>query len=203
MCSGTAKNIGKIIKSDSHVNYKCRIYGKLESNEEISERNYRFGQFVKMTTFDDIVIIGVIYNSQLYNPEYGHFGPRLSIPASDNQVFMPDFIEETAVLLDIMLLGWMNQKEVFQELPPWVIPLNTEVTTITGEDFLNFHISTNEELMLSYYNQILVNTGNIAYQLIINIIHQLQERTDWSHKEKLNLLKQHILWQQTTLATKV
>ena len=196
-------NIGKIIKSDSHVNYKCRVYGNLESNENVKDNDYHFGQFVKMKLNKDKTIIGIIYNSQLYNPDYGNFGPRLSNPSTDNMVFMPDFIEETAVILDILLLGWIENNQTRHGIPPWVIPLNTEVTTQTFNEFKDFHSNENDKPLLAYYNLILNNTGNIAHQLLTTIVNNIMLDADKDTKEKLELLNQHILWQQTVLATKV
>ena len=60
MNSLDSKNIGKIVKSDSHVIYKCRVYGRRESSEEISESDYKFSQFVKLKLDNDIRVIGVI-----------------------------------------------------------------------------------------------------------------------------------------------
>ena len=73
MNSLDSKNIGKIVKSDSHVIYKCRVYGRLESSEEISESDYKFSQFVKLKLDNDIRVIGVIYNSQLLMLPFGCF----------------------------------------------------------------------------------------------------------------------------------
>lgn len=196
-------NIGKIIKSDSHINYKCRVYGMFESNEELSQTDFKFGQFVKLNAFENIEVIGVIYNSQLYNPDYGNFGPRLSNPSSHNNVFMPDYIEETAIILDILLIGWIENNENKQEIPPWVIPLNTEVKLLTSEETKSFHIKHNADFNISYYNLVLTNTGNVAFQLMINIINALKKDANQSQLDKLNIIQEHIQWQQTTLATKV
>lgn len=196
-------NIGKIIKSDSHINYKCRIYGVFESNEELNQTDFRFGQFVKIEAFDNIEVIGIIYNSQLYNPEYGNFGPRLSTPSSNNKVFMPDYIEETAIILDILLVGWIENNQNNQEIPPWVIPLNSEVKLLTSEETKLFHIKPNGDFNISYYSLLLSNTGNVAFQLIMNIIKNLKINAKYPQLDKLELIQQHIQWQQTTLATKV
>ena len=48
-------------------------------------------------------MIGVIYNSQLINPEYGSYRPRLSTPAKLNTVFSPDYLNEQGILISILL----------------------------------------------------------------------------------------------------
>ena len=62
-------------------------------------------------------MIGVIYNSQLINPEYGNYGPRLSTPSRLNTVFSPDYLNEQGVLISILLLGWGIGNESRQEIP--------------------------------------------------------------------------------------
>lgn len=195
-------NIGKIIKSDSHVNYKCRIYGKREIPIDITEKDYHFGQFVKVKLFDDKHVVGVIYNSQLINPDYGNFGPRLTNPSSNNFVTIPDFIDETAVVLDILMLGWTESSKSIQGIPLWVIPLNTEVSVMEVDEVIRFHTDASGNVCFKYYNQIIAHTDNFASQLLINIINFLIQRFDNSQQQKLKLLQEHILWQQTNVCVK-
>src|SRR5204862_264341 len=39
--------IGKIVKSDSHINYVCQIYGPREVEVEPGPSDYAFGRFVR------------------------------------------------------------------------------------------------------------------------------------------------------------
>ncbi len=40
--------IGKIVKSDSHINYVCQIYGLREVELEPNPTDYAFGRFVRI-----------------------------------------------------------------------------------------------------------------------------------------------------------
>ena len=40
--------IGKIVKSDSHINYVCQIYGPREVEVEPNPADYAFGRFVRV-----------------------------------------------------------------------------------------------------------------------------------------------------------
>ena len=40
--------IGKIVKSDSHINYVCQIYGPREVEVEPGPADYAFGRFVRV-----------------------------------------------------------------------------------------------------------------------------------------------------------
>jgi len=196
-------NIGKIIKSSSHLNYKCRIYGKNETRVDITEKDFHFGQFVIIKAFHDKEFIGIIYNSELYNPDYGNFVPRLTNPSDLNYVSIPDFIDETAIIVDIILVGWSENNLTRQETPPWVIPLNAEVAVMSEKEICKFHQDESNRFCMKYYNCILSHTGNFAPQLLLKIIDDLEKITECNQHDKLKLLKQHILWQQTNVKLKV
>ena len=40
--------IGKIVKSDSHINYVCQIYGPREVEVKPGPADYAFGRFVRV-----------------------------------------------------------------------------------------------------------------------------------------------------------
>ena len=128
--------LGKIVKSDSHVRYSCQVYGAGEVPAPPRPEDFAFGRFVRVplragplgTAGVDVAAlapvgapsadslaplgetgtwaIGVIYDTILVNPAFGTLGPRLS---NDEQVqlFSPDYLSERAVLISILLLGTM------------------------------------------------------------------------------------------------
>src|SRR6266567_2405828 len=126
---GYAMYIGKIVKSDSHINYVCQIYGPREVEMEPSPADYAFGRFVRIAvraeqddTHDAKVIyalgkstepqtyaVGVIYDTILLNPAFGSLGPRLS-NETQVELFSPDYISEKAVLIYVMVLGIIAQR---------------------------------------------------------------------------------------------
>src|SRR6266571_3829360 len=119
--------IGKIVKSDSHINYVCQIYGPREVEVEPNPADYAFGRFVRIAVrseqSDDpqakldyalgisqepvTYVVGVIYDTILLNPAFGSLGPRLSNEAQV-ELFSPDYISEKAVLIYVMVLGMME-----------------------------------------------------------------------------------------------
>jgi len=126
--------IGKIVKSESHINYVCQIFGPNEANERPRPEDYAFGRFVRVAIRseqpDDMYgsldslsdydsrasqkpatcAIGVIYDTILMNPAYGVLGPRLS-NETQVELFSPDYISEKAVLIYVMILGVIEQIE--------------------------------------------------------------------------------------------
>lgn len=120
--------IGKIVKSDSHINYVCQIYGPREVEIEPGPADYAFGRFVRVAIRsgqnDDpadldyalgmsqepvTYAIGVIYDTILLNPAFGSLGPRLS-NETQVELFSPDYIAEKAVLIYVMVLGMMEMR---------------------------------------------------------------------------------------------
>lgn len=128
--------LGKIVTSDSHVRYRCQIFGAGEVSAPPRPEDFAFGSFVRVplrvgpasadvaalapsgapaadallpfgaTSAPGVWAIGVIYDTILLNPAFGTLGPRLS---NDEQVqlFSPDYLSERAVLISILLLGTM------------------------------------------------------------------------------------------------
>src|SRR3954470_9874998 len=142
--------IARIITSNSHVDYIGRVLDKLETSEPPAPEQFQFGQFVAIPT-DATTMVGLIYNSQLINPEYGRLGPRLSSSAEMNAVFSPDLVNEQGVLIGLLLVGWVEENGAsHQGVPRMVIAVNSEVITMSEEEVRSFHTDKNDRLALRY-----------------------------------------------------
>lgn len=188
--------IAKIIKSNSHVDYAARVLNSLEASELPEINHYQFGQFVKIK-LNGSDVIGVIYNSQLINPEYGNYGPRLSTPPDLNAVFSPDYLNEQGILIGILMLGWRTDQERYQSAPRMVLPINSEVETMSEDEIRAFHHDENGAVQLSYYSQIVTHAGSFAFQLLSTIVDELDKLTTERERARLNVLRRSLVWQQT------
>jgi hypothetical protein len=188
--------IAKVIKSNSHLDYAARVLDALETPEPPGAADYRFGQFVKIATADGAAI-GVIYNSQLINPEYGNYGPRLSTPPELNRVFSPDYLHEQGVLIGVLLLGWHDQTGRQQGVPREVLPINAEVETMTADEVRAFHHNERGALEVHYYSQVTTHAGPFAFQLLAAILEQLAPLTTERERARLAVLRRTLAWQQT------
>ena len=130
--------IGKIVKSNSHVDYAGQVYNLLESAIVPSTNDYMFAQFVRIP-HNGIETIGGIYNSLLINPEFGNFGPRLSTPPETNAIFSPDYINEQGVLIGILLLGWRSDGLNHQRIPRAVLPAGSVIEKMSDGETNAFH----------------------------------------------------------------
>jgi hypothetical protein len=158
--------IGKIVKSDSHINYVCQIYGPREVEIEPGPADYAFGRFVRIairpaqsddtTSLDYALgisqepvtyVVGVIYDTILLNPAFGSLGPRLSNEAQV-ELFSPDYISEKAVLIYVMVLGMIEVQtsgevtsilSTMHGVPLLSLELGSEIETMTDEEVQAFH----------------------------------------------------------------
>ena len=157
--------IGKIVKSESHVNYVCQIFGPHEAQERPGPADYAFGSFVRIAlsspdadsdlyAFTNEIkdpttyAVGVIYDTILQNPAFGSLGPRLS-NETQVELFSPDYISEKAILTYILILGMIEQRTIRGEAPEYLsashgvpllsLELDSEIETMTNEDVRAFH----------------------------------------------------------------
>ena len=188
--------IAKIIKSNSHVDYVGRVLDRLDTADPPAPVHYQFGQFVVIPT-DSASMIGVIYNSLLINPEYGQIGPRLSSSADMNAVFSPDLINEQGVLIGVLLVGWREKDDhIHQGVPRMVIPVNSEVITMTDEEVRVFHTGTKGRLSLRYYSHVITHARQFAPQLLMVVLDQLETLFGDNSKSEIAVLRRTLNWQQ-------
>jgi hypothetical protein len=187
--------IAKIIKSNSHVDYVGRVLDRLDAIEPPAPRDYQFGQFV-CVPLDSTVMVGLIYNSLLINPDYAQLGPRLSSSADMNAVFSPDLINEQGILIGILLVGWIDAGGVsHQGVPRMVIPVNSEVLTMAEDALRSFHTDSKTRLALRYYSHVLTHARLFAPQLLMVVLDQLEKLFAESSASEIAVLRRSLNWQ--------
>jgi hypothetical protein len=188
--------IAKIVKSNSHIDYIGRVFDRLDSAEPPALEHYRFAQFV-VIQHEESITVGIIYNSQLINPEYGRLGPRLSGSANMNSVFSPDLMDEQGVLIGVLLLGWVDEEGSYRQgIPRSIVPVNSEVFTMSDTDVKSFHGGRDNKLALHYYSQITTHAQRFAPQLLLGILDQLETLLGDSSLAEIRLLRRTLNWQQ-------
>ncbi|MGD8633032.1 MAG: hypothetical protein PVF85_05630 [Anaerolineales bacterium] len=184
--------IGKIIHSSDHLDYLCQVYRTDEVDQAPAPQDFAFGRFVGINLSDGSRIIGVIYNSQLFNPDFGRLGPRLS-PESDLEVFSPDYLEERAMLVSIAALGTLQPDGSSDQTPPALTPEpDAGVYRLDQNDIHAFHLAQNR-LQLAYAPLLLTRRSSVITELLLIIIDQLTELFP-DQLELLSLLRDDLLW---------
>ena len=187
--------IAKIVSSNSHIDYVARVIDSLDVNDPPSPHEYGFGEFVGID-LGDARIVGIVYDSQIVNPEYASYGPRLS-PKPDLGSFSPDFLNEQGVLLGVLLLGALGTDAPSHGVPMRVVPPGNDVTTLSTDEVMRFHRSGDGSIQIRYYSQIIANAGTLALPLLAAIIKRLADGCDDADRQRLQVLHRSMAWQST------
>ena len=192
--------IAKVVKSNSHVDYVARVIDELDADAPPAPDEYGFAQFVTLPVGRDEEVVGVVYDTQLANPDYGTFGPRLSSHA-DLKVLSPDFLHEQGVLLGILLLGWRERTAAGwaarHGVPRRVVPVGQEVFGLGPEEVFEFHRGAGGAVQLHYFSQALAHAGAFAVPLVESVIAQLEPACELAERQRLCVLKKSLVWQRT------
>ncbi len=174
--------IGVIVNSNSHIDYVCQLASPLEREQRPAPDAYAFGAFVAIdlpqqptaapVAADPPCLIGVIYNTLLVNPNFTNLGPRLT-SQSEQSVFSPDLIDETAMLVGVLALGWQDDVGPQQGTPRLAAEVNASVRHLTDEEVRRFHRDAHGNLTLRYAAALLALNNPLVPALLLEIIDRL------------------------------
>jgi len=190
--------IGKIVSASSHVDYVCQVYGEGEAAQPPAPSDYGFGSFVAIQQDADSLLVGLIANTMLLNPDFGSLGPRLS-PEHDLEVFSPDYLAEQATLVGIIVIGAIgSEASVQQGVPAVAAPIDAPVRRLTDDEIERFHLD-GANLRLSYLSLLLGMTANpLMPTLLQQIATELSERFP-QHAAALAVLRRNLAWRSSVL----
>ena len=164
--------LGKIIKSNSHTDYICQVYGPGEVETPPAREDYAFGTFVQVELGDDRWLVGIIYDTMLFNPDFGRLGPRLS-PKPELAVFSPDYLNEKATLVGIAAVGMMDTaSNAVQGVPPLAASTDALVERMTDDQVRAFH-QGNPTPQMAYAPLLLAQGSPLVLPLLRTVITRL------------------------------
>ncbi|WP_448560855.1 hypothetical protein [Trichothermofontia sp.] len=194
--------LGKVVKSNSHCDYLVEVDDSFGVADPPQPEDYGFGSFVK---FEDLAgrhwAVGIVYNSQLFNPLFLNMGPRLS--SEPDPLFTPDLIQETRTLLGVVLIGALvtqaPQPYGQQGIPRVVVPVNTPVFRMTAAEIHQFHRNQDQQPQFCYYSLLLRYGGSFAYHLTQQVLNDLADRQFFQGVEQraLEILCKELAWRNT------
>ncbi|NJO41768.1 MAG: hypothetical protein HC769_06905 [Cyanobacteria bacterium CRU_2_1] len=194
--------LGKVVKSNSHCDYIVQLDDQMDVIHPPQADDYGFGCFVKLEEPGARHwAVGVIYNSQLFNPMFLSNGPRLS--SEPDPMFTPDLITDTRTLLGVVLIGSITGKGDraygIHGIPRVVVPVNTEVSLMNRNEIHRFHLNDRERPQLCYYSHLLRCGGNFASQLTQQVLKELAESQLFPGAEQraLEILCKELAWKNT------
>jgi len=184
--------IGKVIHSNSHVDYVCQVYRRDEIERPAGPGDFSFGRFVRMELTASRSLIGLIYDTQLYDPEYGRLGPRLSTEA-ELEVFSPDYLEERTILVSILAVGTLvEDASPSQSVPREALEPGALVETLPAEELRSFHLPGGR-LMLAYLPRVLAHSPVMGPHLMLSVLDQLAALLP-QEGPSLDLIRDDLLW---------
>lgn len=191
--------LGHIVKSNSHCDYIAQLVDRLDVAAPPQPEDYSFGRFVKLADHERHWAVGVIYNSQLLNPQFNQLTPRLTTSA--DAFLSPDLVNETRTLLWIALIGHLEQSHGqtygYQGMPTLVVPVNTPVWQLTTAEILAFHRDRNGQAQFRYYAHLLRSTGNYAAPLLSHILQTIIPLFEGTERRSLEILSKELAWRHT------
>jgi len=186
--------IGRIVKSNSHVDYVCHIFGEGEIPDTPRPRDHALGRFVRIPIAgEDSNVVGVIYDTLLVNPEFGNLGPRLS-PESELEVFSPDYLNEKAVLVGIMALGhsYPTAQGPGHEMPTMAPTVGAEVHVLTDQETAAFH-RVGGRLRVGYLPRLAATRNPMVTEVLVRILSRLHQEFP-AEARALDVLRKTLLW---------
>jgi len=194
--------LGKITSSESHLQYHCQVYSAHEVDIAPRPDDYGLGNYVAVPLKDGRVLVGIIYDTRLYNPDFGAFGPRLS-SEHELRVFSPDYMADIRTLVDIIVVGYLGADASPDHDAPQVAPeANTEVYLMDDHQVRAFH-RAGDEVRLGYLPLLiaLARTTPVMTQTILRVLQRLQQVfPDGPASLRLRLVRQNLSWQFRVLS---
>lgn len=193
--------LGKVVKSNSHCDYVVQVDDDKEVSTPPKAEDYGFGRFVALDNSDRHWAVGIVYNSQLFNPMFLNNGPRLS--SEPDPLFTPDLVQETRTLLGVVLVGCLEsasgKRYGSQGIPRVVVPANTPVYGMTTEDVHCFHQTIDGQSQFSYYSHLLNAGGTFATQLAQQVLTELMASSLFRETDQraLTVLCKELTWKNT------
>lgn len=194
--------LGKVVKSNSHCDYVVQLDDEMEVEHPPQADDYGFGTFVKL---EEPGVrhwaVGLVYNSQLFNPMFLSNGPRLS--SDPDPLFAPDLISETRTLLGVVLLGCLKTENGSPHgvhgIPRLVVPVNAKVFKMTSEEIYQFHLNASGKPQFCYYSHLLQFGGSFAAQLTQQVLRDLADSGLFAGGDQraLEILCRELAWKST------
>lgn len=187
--------IARIVSSNSHIAYIARVLEERDGEGVPSADDFGFGRFVSLG-FDDGMIVGVICDSRLVNPEYAAYNPRMaSMPALGD--LKRDLVDEKKALVGILLLGTLDGSGVaLHEIPRRIVPAGQFVETLSAEQIRAFH-HCGDLVQIRYFPNLMANAGSLAVPLAKAMIEQITPHCSEADRQRLAVIANALLWKQT------
>ncbi|ATW88222.1 hypothetical protein halTADL_1456 [Halohasta litchfieldiae] len=197
--------IGSIISSNSHLDYTVEIYNKTDRERAPAPDECGFGQpvFIKKTIQEtEYIVMGVIYDTRLVDPDQGRSGPRLA--QQDQPQFTPGYVEERTKLAGVALLGTAKItdggtiEEPDHQMPRWTLAVEDIVERCPDGVIRAFHTTTDGGIQLAYMERLLDVAGPLGAEVTLTLVERLSQLFPAEeHQRLLDIIEKDVRWQSS------
>lgn len=196
--------LGRVVKSNSHTDYVAQVYRRWEVPAPPDPADYAFGTFVSVPVSDSAELVGIIYDTQLLNPEFGALGPRLA-SREVVEVFAPDYLDEKSVLVGLFIAGERRRQPggdwtTSHDVPALAAEVDAEVRTLTDAEVRAFHAAPGGP-RVAYFPRLLAQPSPASPSLMLRTLDRLAELFP-EHTARLAVLRRNIAWRASVGAAR-
>lgn len=186
--------IGKIIRSESHILYWIQIDNEVEDRAAPSPQDCAFGNYVRieLSKARDTTVVGLITDTMLIDRDALRAGPRLAQDVQAQQMLYPDFIDERIKLVQVLLIGYVDEKDQpHHDFPDMAPHLGDNVFKMNQNDIIDFH-KINSEYKVGYYSAGIGAPGTLIVPLFLRVLRKLTEFFPPEKKAILQLMRRNL-----------
>jgi len=197
--------IGSIVSSNSHMDYTVEIYNETDRERAPGPDECGFGQpvFVHKTIQGfEYVVMGVIYDTRLVDPDQGRSGPRLA--QRDQPQFTPGYVEERTKFAGVALLGTAEVTEdgtienPSHQMPRWTLDVEDIVERCPDGVTRAFHTGDDGGLQIAYIERLLDVAGPLGAEVTLALVERLRESFPAEGNQRvLNVIEKDVRWQSS------
>jgi hypothetical protein len=137
-------------------------------------------------------LVGVVKDTLLVNPEYGNLGPRLS-GDQEAAIFSPDYLNEKGVLVDVLILGWLDSGRAHHSVPALAAQVGTRVETMPAEEVSDFHRDGRGRFLMGYLPPLMTRNDPMLASLLLTVLERLDPQFP-DQSRVIGVLKNNLAW---------
>lgn len=197
--------IGSIVSSNSHMDYTVEIFNATDREQAPGPAECGFGQpvFIQKTVQDtEYVIMGVIYDTHLVDPDQGRSGPRLA--QGDQKQFTPGYVEERTTLAGVALLGTAEVTDdgtienPSHQMPRWTLDVEDIVERCPDGVTQAFHTGADGGILIAYMERLLDLAGSLGAEVMLALLDRLRDSFSADeHQRVLDVIEKDVRWQSS------
>ena len=155
---------------------------------------YAFGTLVGIAMADvDSELVGVVFDTILYNPDFGSAGPRIR-PQIESDKLTPDRYADTATLVGIIALGMLGRDETALHGVASTSPyIGASVRVLDESEIKAFHLPEGR-FTAGYIPHLLAHGHPLIGQLLLSLSDRLAALFP-DESVPLSVIRNNLAWQ--------